>query len=542
MSAYHDSAACSEPRPARDALAPGLARLRRIELDTLYRVSEILSRSLDFRQTSREVLRALDEHAGMSRSMVSVLDPESGDLVVNAVSIDDGAGNDACGTVRYQSGEGLLGLILEEKRTLALSRTGDDARFLDRLGLYDRRLPFIAAPISLGGNLHGVLAVQPNTPDDGMLDERTRFVEMVAKLIGQSVRLSLGIEAERKDLADERDSLRRTVRQQYGFDNIIGSSPAMRRVFDQVRLVSRWNTTVLLRGETGTGKELIANAIHYHSPRSNAAYVRLNCASLPENLLESELFGHEKGAFTGAVSTRRGRFESADGGTIFLDEIGEISPAFQAKLLRVLQEGEFERVGGGRTLKVDVRVITATHRDLETAVDAGDFREDLYYRLNVMPIVLPPLRERLEDVPEIARFLVGRLAERQGRGLTLGDAAIRRLTQYNWPGNVRELENCLERAAVMSESGSIGAEQIHLDRPRDGALATLSAASADPLPASDSGECADYANPELDERVRVIAALRHAGWVQARAARLLGMTPRQIAYRILTLNIEVQKL
>jgi Nif-specific regulatory protein len=525
-----------------------LSRLRRIELEALYHVGEILSRSLDFRHTSREVLRVLDEQVGMSRSMVTVLDPESGDLVVNAVSVEDDANGSGHGAVRYPSGEGLLGFILEEKRTIALPRAGDDPRFLNRIGLYDRRLPFIATPISLGGNLRGVLVVQPNTPDDGLLEERTRFVEMVANLIGQSVRLSLDIEVEKKNLAEERDSLRRTVRRQYGFDNIIGRSAAMRRVFDQVRMVSRWNTTVLLRGETGTGKELIANAIHYHSPRSSASYVRLNCASLPENLLESELFGHEKGAFTGAVAARRGRFETADGGTIFLDEIGEISPAFQAKLLRVLQEGELERVGGSRTLKVDVRVIAATHRDLEAAVDSGDFREDLYYRLNVMPITLPPLRERPEDVPEIAHFLIGRLSELQGRRLSLTDAAIRHLTQYCWPGNVRELENCLERAAVMSESGSIEAHLIHFYRQREesgvqSALSGTPAATASfSLATGTAGQPNDAGDSELDERTRVIAALEQAGWVQARAARLLGMTPRQIAYRILTLNIEVKKI
>ena len=332
----------------------------------------------------------------------------------------------------------------------------------------------------------------------------------------------------------------------------------MRRVFDQVRMVSKWNTTVLLRGETGTGKELIANAIHYHSPRSNGAYVRLNCASLPENLLESELFGHEKGAFTGAVSSRRGRFESADGGTIFLDEIGEISPAFQAKLLRVLQEGELERVGGTRTMKVDVRVIAATHRDLEAAVDAGEFREDLYYRLNVMPIVLPALRDRMEDIADLAHFLAGRIGELQGRRLSLTEGAIRRLSQYSWPGNVRELENCLERASVMSESGTIEADLILIDRYREtGASSTHSPHSPhspSTLPASsfDTGlnrSASPLSYPtgavtdnDLDERSRVISALEQAGWVQARAARILGMTPRQIAYRILTLNIEVKKI
>ena len=534
---------------------PGLTTLRRVELETLYRVGEILSRSLDFRHTSREILRALDEQAGMSRSMVSVLDPENGDLVVHAVNGNEDEGHES---VRYQAGEGLLGLILEEKSTLALPRLGDEPRFLNRLGLYDRRLAFIAAPISLGGNLHGVLAVQPNSPDDGLLAERTRFVEMVASLIGQSIRLSLDVEREKKSIADERDSLRRTVRHQYGFDNIVGRSAPMRRVFDRVRMVSKWNTTVLLRGETGTGKELIANAIHYHSPRSNGAYVRLNCASLPENLLESELFGHEKGAFTGAVSSRRGRFESADGGTIFLDEIGEISPVFQAKLLRVLQEGELERVGGTRTMKVDVRVIAATHRDLEAAVDAGEFREDLYYRLNVMPIVLPALRDRMEDIADLAHFLAGRIGELQGRRLSLTEGAIRRLSQYSWPGNVRELENCLERASVMSESGTIEADLILIDRYREtGANSTHSSNSPhspSTLPTSSfdtvlnrSASPLSYptgavTDNDLDERSRVISALEQAGWVQARAARILGMTPRQIAYRILTLNIEVKKI
>ena len=517
------------------APSTNLSALHRIELETLYRVGEVLSRSLDFRHTLREVLRALDELAGMSRGMVTVLDPESGDLVVNAVSGQEEA--DAA-PVRYQSGEGLLGLILDEKHTVALASAGGDPRFLNRLGIYDRRLPFIAAPINLGGNLQGVLAVQPNTPDDGLLAERTRFVEMVANLIGQSVRLSLEIEHEKKSLADERDSLRRTVRHQYGFDNIVGRSAPMRRVFDQVRMVSKWNTTVLLRGETGTGKELIASAIHYHSPRSRGPYVRLNCASLPENLLESELFGHEKGAFTGAVGSRKGRFEAADGGTLFLDEIGEISPAFQAKLLRVLQEGELERVGGNRTLKVDVRVIAATHRNLEAAVDAGDFREDLYYRLNVMPILLPALRERPEDIPDLSRHLAARIGEMQGRPLSITEAAIGRLTQYAWPGNVRELENCLERAAVMSPSGTIEADLVRIDRPREGMVPPAAA----PAPmAAVPAPVADAADPNLDERSRVIAALEQAGWVQARAARLLGMTPRQIAYRIQTLNIEVKQ-
>ncbi len=533
---------------------PRSSELLRIHYETLFRVSQILSRSLDFHLTLREVLRTLEMSGHLSRGMVSVLDPDAGDLCVHAVH---GLDSERYQPVRYQAGEGLIGEILAGGCTIAIARLADEPRFLNRLGLYEQDLPFIAVPIHVGGTLQGVLAVQPDAADDALLPERLRFVEMVANLIGQSVRLSLDVALERKSLAEERDTLRRTVRQRHGFDNLVGRSTAMRRIFEQIRMVSKWPTTVLIRGETGTGKELIANAIHYNSPRARGPYVRLNCASLPENLLESELFGHEKGAFTGAVNLRKGRFEMADGGTLFLDEIGEISPAFQAKLLRVLQEGELERVGGGRTLKVDVRLIAATHRNLELAVESGDFREDLYYRLNVMPILPPPLRERMEDLAEIARHLLDRLVLVQGRPLTLTAAAQRRLAQHHWPGNVRELENCLERAAVMSADGEIDADLIRIDRAGAGRTAGALSSREPPLgeaserrekapagtgPGSDESVTALDPGSEQSERQRVIYALERAGWVQARAARLLGMTPRQIAYRIQTLNIEVKQL
>ncbi|MGD8941282.1 MAG: nif-specific transcriptional activator NifA, partial [Gammaproteobacteria bacterium] len=307
----------------------------------------------------------------------------------------------------------------------------------------------------------------------------------------------------------------------------------MKRVFELIRQVAKWDTTVLIRGESGTGKELIANAIHYNSPRSNAPFVKLNCAALPDNLLESELFGHEKGAFTGAVAMRKGRFEQADGGTIFLDEIGEISPTFQAKLLRVLQEGEFERVGGTKTLKVNVRVIAATNKDLEMAVDEGDFREDLYYRLNVMPINIPALRERAEDIPELAQFLIDKIAKNQNRSLEITDSAVRMLMRYHWPGNVREMENTLERAAIMSEEGRVDRGAISLAGLEDKLGVT---------PAAQPQNNAAFDDPDLDEREKVIAALEQSGWVQAKAARLLNMTPRQIAYRIQTLKIKMRRI
>jgi Nif-specific regulatory protein len=532
-------------RPAEDCPpANGYCRTHELNillLAALYAVSRVLSRSLAFNETLRDVLRVLHDEAGLNHGMISVVDPQTGNLTAHALHHPSGFTD-----VTYQPGEGILGLMLEKPRTVMLNRVADEPRFLNRLGIYQQELPFIAVPIKVGGNLQGVLTVQPEAPDDGLLEERAQFVEMVANLIGQSLRLSLEVEQEKSSLVEERDLLRRTVRHQFGFDSMVGRSAVMRRVFDQARLVAKWNTTVLIRGETGTGKELIANAIHYNSPRARNALVKLNCAALPENLLESELFGHERGAFTGAVESRKGRFEQAHGGTLFLDEIGEVSAPFQAKLLRILQEGEFERVGGSRTIKVDVRIIAATHRDLETAVDMGDFREDLFYRLNVMPLFLPPLRERIEDIPEIARHLLTKIGNDQKRKLSLTDMAQRRLASHDWPGNVRELENCLERAAVLSEDGKIDVDLIRFPsaRERVAPKPQRSMAGAPPSqPASPNfgpGEV-DIDDPNLSEKERVIAALEQAGWVQAKAARILGMTPRQIAYRIQTLNIEVKQ-
>lgn len=288
----------------------------------------------------------------------------------------------------------------------------------------------------------------------------------------------------------------------------------------------------MIRGESGTGKEVVANAIHFNSGCASGPFLKLNCAALPDTLLESELFGHEKGAFSGAISQRKGRFELADNGTLFLDEIGEISASFQAKLLRVLQEGEFERVGGTQTLKVNVRIIAATNRNLEEEVTEGVFREDLYYRLNVMPVNMPALRDRTEDIPKLSEFLLGRISEQQGgRPLEIKESAIRILMKHNWPGNVRELANRLERAAIMSQNGIIDRDVM------------VSTGLEDEIGTARKKTLAiDFNDDNMDDRERVIAALEQSGWVQAKAARLLNMTPRQIAYRILTLDITMKQI
>jgi Nif-specific regulatory protein len=519
----------SMDRPATPRPLSESERLHELEtaLDTIYEVGRVLSRSFELRETLTAVLKAMD-HGGLRGGMVTLLDPETQELVVDVAH-----GLETRRPVRYQPGEGIFGAVMESGSGSLIPCIEDEPRFLNRTGLFDPSGAFIAEPIKVGGEAVGVLACQPDVTREAALAERVRLVRMVAQLVGQSVQLAWQVRSEREDLEEERDGLRRAVRNQYGFSNIVGHSIRMQRVFEQVRQVGKWNTTVLIRGETGTGKELIAHAIHYNSPRSANAFVKLNCAALPENLLESELFGHEKGAFTGAVATRKGRFEQADSGTLFLDEIGEVSPGFQAKLLRVLQEGELERVGGNRTIKVDVRLVAATHRDLELAVEEGSFREDLYYRLNVMPINLPALRERVEDIPEIARFLVDKIGRQQGRPLAITDAALRVLTHYDWPGNVRELENCLERAAVMSMSGEIDRDDV-LDLGLEEKVTESRATT-------ELRSTIRFDDPNLDEREKVIAALEQSGWVQAKAARLLGMTPRQIAYRIQTLNIKVRQ-
>ncbi len=502
------------------------------ELEALFHVSKVLSRSLNLRETLTAVLHELHDRSGMRRGMVTLVEPQSGESLIGAIYSDDENNAERIEEIRYRPGEGIVGHIMDTGETMVVRRIAEEPRFLGRLGLYDKALPFIGVPIRVADQKVGVLAAQPEGAMS-LLSDRAHFLEMVANLVAQTVRLSWEVERERRDLTAERDRLRREMRGNYGFSSIVGHTAQMRRVFDLVRQVAKWNTTVLIRGESGTGKELIANAIHYNSPRASGPVVKLNCAALPDNLLESELFGHEKGAFTGAVNQRKGRFEQAHGGTIFLDEIGEISATFQAKLLRVLQEGEFERVGGTRTLKVDVRVIAATNRDLEAAVESSDFREDLYYRLNVMPINLPPLRERVEDIPDLANFLVSKIAKQQGRELEITDSAVRLLLRHNWPGNVRELENRLERAAIMSENGVIDREVISETGLEEELPLTNRSAPAAGVNLDD---------PDLDERERVIAALEQAGWVQAKAARLLGMTPRQIAYRVQQLNIKVRKM
>jgi len=336
---------------------------------------------------------------------------------------------------------------------------------------------------------------------------------------------------EMRQMQKQIDYLRHAQGDIYDFDQIIGSSGALERVLGVVRKVAKSNTTVLVHGETGTGKELIAGAVHHNSHRAARNFVKVNCAALQENLLESELFGHEKGAFTGADKQRIGRFEQADGGTLFLDEIGDMSANTQAKILRVLQEHEFERLGGTRTLKVDVRLIAATNRDLITMVEAGQFREDLYYRLNVVTVEMPPLRERKDDVAALAAFFIRRFSGELKKKINgLEPDALKLLMRYQWPGNIRELENAIERAMLLAEGTHISAADLRLGdsgptgAPRENSSIVKIPPAGIPL--------------EEVERIAVVEALKMSNWVQKDAAELLSISPRVMNYKIKTLGID----
>jgi two-component system, NtrC family, response regulator AtoC len=368
-----------------------------------------------------------------------------------------------------------------------------------------------------------------NTAVEAMKIGAFDYVQKPFEIEEMEVKIEKALEMKR--LRNELEYLRGTQQDIYDFDRIVGSSAALQKVLDIVKKVAKSNTTVLIRGETGTGKELIAGAIHHNSLRTSRNFVKVNCAALQENLLESELFGHEKGAFTGADKQRIGRFEQADGGTLFLDEIGDMSPSTQAKILRVLQEHEFERLGGTRTLRVDVRLIAATNRDLPSMVQAGQFREDLYYRLNVVSIEMPPLRERKDDIVPLANSFIQRFsAELKKRidGLELD--AQKLLMRYNWPGNIRELENAIERAMLLAEGRSIVADDLRLGE-------TVTAGSG-----RDHGAIVKIPPTGVPledvERHALVEALKMSNWVQKDAAELLSISPRVMNYKIKTLGIE----
>jgi Nif-specific regulatory protein len=499
-----------------------LIRENRI-LSALLEVSKVLNSSFDLEKNLSLTMHVLGDFLEMERGSVFLLDHNTKELRIVAAH---GLTKEQIEKGRYRIGEGIVGRVLEMGSPMVIPNVGEEPLFLNKTGarIGKNGISFLCVPIKFKGKSIGVLSVDRIFKDKTItINEDIRVLEIVASIIAQYVILW----KHYRESEQERENLKLELRDRYSLPNIIGSSDKMQEVFEAVRRVAHSKATVLLYGESGTGKELIAKAIHYMSPRAKWSFVKFNCASIPEGLLESELFGHEKGAFTGAITSRKGRFELANGGTILLDEIGDLPINLQPKILRVLQEKEFERVGGERTIKVDVRLVAATCRNLEELVSQGKFREDLYYRLNVVPIFMPPLRQRKEDISFLIEHFIKRFNEENNKNISISPDALRVFIDYNWPGNVRELENTIERLVVMSLGTTINSS----DLPINLKLPTTNEFS--------QKESLKTGIEEIEKSI-VLDALEKTGWIQAKAARMIGITPRQIGYKIKKYGIDKQ--
>jgi Nif-specific regulatory protein len=562
----------SESTTRPNAIEPASVRTH-AALMGIYEISKMLTRPARLETALSGVVNLLHSFLDMSGGLIALLDEE--DRTTTVV----GAGwNEAEARGHFERlPEQAVGQIVVSGMPLVVRDVARSPLFAEWSELKPEGAAavrsFVGVPIKGEKRTIGTITIERvgSQSSPGTLDEDVRYLTMIANLVGQTVALQTMVERDRERLMAERNRLEQELEERKaakheGISWIIGVSPAIREVTEKVQLVARCNLPVLLCGESGTGKELFARAIHEYSPRKEQPYIRLNCAALSETVLESELFGHDRGAFTGAIGMRKGRFEMADGGTLFLDEIGEISTTFQAKLLRVLQEGEFERVGGSRTIKVDVRLVTATNRNLEAAVIAGDFRSDLYYRISVVPIFLPALRERREDIPLLAREFVKRFNKEHGVSLSISPRAMEVLSACDFPGNVRELESCVRRTAALTKNPVLQAEDFDLSsrssseamgKSMSKARATSENSRSHPIAESIEAEraAAGFDNGEPDEgpsgevasegdfseRERLVDAMERAGWVQAKAARLLGLTPRQMGYALRKQGIEIKR-
>jgi Nif-specific regulatory protein len=552
----------------------------RRELVAIYEVSKTLASSLDIAKTFREAMNYLVHGFDWRRAFVLLAEPGASLRGLCAIGLT----GEEQQRLHYKSGEGIVGRVFSNGIQLVVPDVRNEPLFLNRVSgadeAHDTPVAMLFTPISAERRIVGLLVIDCLNPGEHRkFSNDLQLLRMVATLMGQALLLNRHVSDVHVNLQDEVRRMRKVLKPSKQIDHVVGTSQPMQEVFDQVHKVAPARTTVLLRGESGTGKEVIARAIHNLSPRKGEAFVRVNCAALTESLLESELFGHEKGAFTGAQGQRKGRFELSHGGTLFLDEIGDISTTFQAKLLRVLQEREFERVGGSTVVKVDVRLIMATNRNLERMVQAGEFRADLYYRINVVSIELPPLRERRDDIPAMAQYFLERFNTENNRTAQFSPTALRVLTSCYWPGNVRELENCVERTATMAQGdvitdmafpcqGNRCLTQVlhHIERVDAVVPARLSeipvvevpmappvAAAPEPAPVesnvalsdavsvSSESATADAEGKPEGERERLIWAMERCGWVQAKAARLLKISPRQMGYALQKNGIEVRK-
>jgi len=513
-----------------------------LEVQALYQIAQLIESALDLDKALSETLRILHETLRMERATL-VLPDESGAHLVIRASYGLTPAEARKGVYRFD--EGVIGRIFQSRQPFVVPDVHKDPLFLNRTGARTRvnkaEISFLGVPVVLMETPVGVLTVDRLFGAEVSYEEDIRFLTVVATLIAQFLNLHKAIAKKEQSLIEENISLKAELQNRYSHHNIIGQCKVMQEVFRYIDKVAPSRATALLLGESGTGKELVARAVHQASPRREKPFIKVNCAALPDNLLESELLGHEKGAFTGAIALKKGRFELADGGTLFLDEVGELPLPLQAKLLRVLQERQFERLGGTTTITVDVRIIAATNRSLERAVEEKSFREDLFYRLNVVPIILPPLRERREDIPVLLDHFLRESNKVHKRKVRLARPVIEFLIDYPWPGNVRELQNLIERLVIMGEGEVLGRAELpsYMTSPPESApvLRSGNEATMTPCPTPGSAESRPAISLEALERREIEASLVRHGWVQSRAARELGLTQRQIGYKIKKLRL-----
>jgi len=494
-------------------------------LATLLQISSALSSTLNAKAGIQEVLETLARRHSTAQSVVVLLDEDGRQLHVEAAHGLSRPSHH----IHYTVGDGVVGKVVESGKAVVVPRVTKEPTLVlppAARNNHDDESSFICVPIGFDRRVVGALGVNLKYKPDRNFDRSKAFFSVAASMIGQALKVQRLVAAQHRRLVNENAHLRQELKERYDFAGIVGNSGPMQRVYEQVAQVARTGTTVLLRGESGTGKELIAHAIHYNSARAKKPFVKVSCGALPDTLIESELFGYEKGAFTGADARKKGRFELAEGGTLFLDEIGDVQLSTQVKLLRVLQEREFERLGGHETLKADVRLIAATNKDLERAIEQGKFREDLFYRLNVFPIFIPPLRERKPDVLLLADHFLQRFSAEHGRDIRrLSTPAIDMLTSYHWPGNARELQNVIERAVLVCDGHVIHAHHLSPTLQTAEASGTVMSIALDDAVAA-------YEKDLLQD------ALKSARGNRAKAARLLRTTERIVNYKVRKLGID----
>ncbi len=499
------------------------------QLESFYKVSQILGSGGNQKEALGQVLDVLDDDLGLKRGTITLLAPDGDQIRIEAAH---NLSEQQSRTITYRIGEGVTGKVMQSGKPMIVPKISQEPLFLNRFERWNvtkEEMSFICVPISMGKDVIGTISVDRPFDESASLEDEMRVMSIISSMIANDLRSRREAEIERHMLEDENVRLRHELEGKFRPENIIGNSSLMREVYRQIHQVAAGDTTVLIRGESGTGKELVAHAIHYSSSRADGPFVKVSCAALNESLIESELFGHEKGAFTGATQTRQGRLEEADNGTIFLDEIGDFSTATQVRLLRVLQEKEFQRVGSNRTLRTSTRIIAATNRNLEKNVDAGTFREDFYYRINVFPIFLPPLRERKDDILLLADFFVEHYSQKMGKNIKrISTPAINMMVSYHWPGNVRELENCIERAVILSGEGVIRGHHLPPTLQTSDASGTIAAGSL-------------KEKTDLFERDLIIDALKRCNGNLAAVARDLNTTPRIIRYKVKELNIDYKR-